>query len=253
MQTNSEKQKYKKNDLTGLGVFILLGCLALGICIFFGLDGLSNRGRIVTVRGLAEKEIKANKAVIKITTSFSGDNVKEVTRQTQEQIKQLQDYFSNDSKTIVINSINVYDSKEYYYNDWVDGKQIKVKKDRYYITQVVDYLIDDVEKAEDISSKLSIDLIIEKELALNINCDYIFPELNEIKPQLIAESTKNARIAGEQFAKDSKSKLGKIRTATQGQISISGMYNSDEIVPYNEKPYMRNVRVVSTIDFFLED
>ena len=86
------------------------------------------------------------------------------------------------------------------------------------------------------------------------NCRYIFPELNEIKPKLIAESTRNARITGEQFAKDSKSKLGKIKTASQGQIAMSGDYSSgDGYIPFTEKPYIYNVRVVSSIVFFLED
>jgi len=86
-----------------------------------------------------------------------------------------------------------------------------------------------------------------------VNRRYIFPELNDIKPELIAESTRNARITGEQFAKDSKSKLGKIKTASQGQIAISGDWTGDDHVPYTEKPYINNVRVVSTIVFFLED
>ena len=70
---------------------------------------------------------------------------------------------------------------------------------------------------------------------------------------LIAESTKNARLAGDQFANDSQAKLGKIKTASQGQISIIGQ-NSYE-VQANERPnvpYIQKARVVSTIVFFLE-
>ena len=79
----------------------------------------------------------------------------------------------------------------------------------------------------------------------NIHTDYIFPELNSVKPKLIAESTKNARIAGEQFANDSEATLGKIKTASQGQISIAGRYDSPV-------PYIQKARVVSTIVFFLD-
>ncbi|HLU85411.1 MAG TPA: hypothetical protein VKZ45_08050, partial [Vicingaceae bacterium] len=74
-----------------------------------------------------------------------------------------------------------------------------------------------------------------------------------IKPQLIAESTKNARVAGEQFANDSQAKLGKIKTASQGQITIAGRYYYDEdLTGIPEEPYIQKARVVSTIVFFLE-
>ena len=69
--------------------------------------------------------------------------------------------------------------------------------------------------------------------------------LNKIKPQMIEEATINARAVAEKFAKDSQSKLGKIRNASQGVFSIN---DRDE-----NTPYIKKVRVVSTIDFALED
>ena len=72
---------------------------------------------------------------------------------------------------------------------------------------------------------------------------------------MLFRSTKNARIAGEQFAKDSKSKLGKIKTASQGQISLAGEFYSEEdaVSDTPTEPYIQKARVVSTIVFFLED
>ena len=77
------------------------------------------------------------------------------------------------------------------------------------------------------------------------NIVYEYTDLNRIKPQMIEEATKNARQAGEKFAKDSDSELGKIRTANQGQFSIT--------VRYANTPYIKKVRVVTTIDYSLED
>jgi hypothetical protein len=74
---------------------------------------------------------------------------------------------------------------------------------------------------------------------------YSFNGLNEIKPAMIDEATKNARTAAEKFAKDSDSKLGKIKTATQGVFSIE---NRDE-----NTPYIKKVRVVTNVQYFLED
>ena len=77
----------------------------------------------------------------------------------------------------------------------------------------------------------------------NIQFDYT--SLNEIKPRMIEEATKNAREAAQKFAKDSDSKLGKIRKAYQGQFSID---NRDA-----NTPFIKRIRVVTTIDYSLED
>lgn len=75
------------------------------------------------------------------------------------------------------------------------------------------------------------------------NVAYEFTGLNSIKPQMIEEATKNARAAAEKFAKDSDSKLGKIRNASQGQFSISDRDANT--------PYIKSVRVVTTINYYL--
>ena len=72
---------------------------------------------------------------------------------------------------------------------------------------------------------------------------YSFNGLNELKPEMIEEATKNARSVADKFALDSKSELGAIRYANQGQFSIS---DSD-----SNTPYIKTIRLVTTIDYFL--
>ena len=74
---------------------------------------------------------------------------------------------------------------------------------------------------------------------------YSFTALNDIKPGMIEEATINARQAAEKFAKDSKSKLGKIKNATQGQFSVSDRDSNT--------PYIKNVRVVTNVVYYLMD
>ena len=74
---------------------------------------------------------------------------------------------------------------------------------------------------------------------------YEFTALNEVKPSMIEESTKNARATALKFAKDSDSQLGKIRRATQGQFSI---VDRD---PHT--PYIKKIRVVSTVEYYIRD
>ena len=77
------------------------------------------------------------------------------------------------------------------------------------------------------------------------NVQYEYTGLNKIKPQMIEEATKNARQAAEKFAEDSDSKLGKIRKAYQGQFSITDRDDNT--------PYIKKVRVVTSVDYSLED
>jgi hypothetical protein len=74
---------------------------------------------------------------------------------------------------------------------------------------------------------------------------FMFTKLNELKPAMIEEATKNARAVAEKFAQDSKSRLGKIRSARQGQFSIQDRDSGT--------PHMKRVRVVSTIAYYLSD
>lgn len=75
--------------------------------------------------------------------------------------------------------------------------------------------------------------------------EYIYSGLNTIKPQMLKDATLNARIAAQTFADDSQSKLGKIKNATQGQFSI---YDRDK-----NTPHIKTVRVVSTVEYYLND
>ncbi|MDE7470798.1 MAG: SIMPL domain-containing protein, partial [Paramuribaculum sp.] len=74
---------------------------------------------------------------------------------------------------------------------------------------------------------------------------YEFTGLNDIKPEMIAEATKAAREAADKFAEDSSSRLGKIKTARQGQFSIE---DRDQYTPY-----IKRVRVVTSLTYLLQD
>ena len=77
------------------------------------------------------------------------------------------------------------------------------------------------------------------------NVTYEYTDLNKIKPQMIEEATRNAREAAQKFATDSDSKLGKIKSARQGQFEITDRDANT--------PYIKKVRVVTGLDYYLED
>jgi hypothetical protein len=237
---------------------LLLGLTILGYFIFKGFKTFSDKDRIVTVKGLAEMNLTANSSVISINYSFSGDDLQSVINQTEHKKKLIQSYLHSKgfAKNIIqVSDLGVTDNEKYYENQWVDGKNVQVKIDRYIISQFIEISVNDVKSTENKAAEITLDLI-RKDLTSKVSTNYTFPELNTIKPKLIAESTKNARLSGEQFANDSQAKLGKIKTASQGQISIAGEYyygeDSEGSNNAPQEPYIQKARVVSTIVFFLE-
>jgi hypothetical protein len=93
------------------------------------------------------------------------------------------------------------------------------------------------------------DTLLEKGVTLVGNesanrTEFIFNAVNKIKPDMIREATANARAAAEKFALDSHSRVGPIRRATQGTIEIEDRDAAS--------PELKVVRVVTTVDFFLE-
>jgi len=241
-----------------LGISLLLGLFLLGFFIFKGLKTFTDKDRVVTVKGLAEMNMMATSATIALNFSYSGDNLQDLIKQTENKKNEIITYLTNtgfNEKDLTINKIEVNDRQNYYETRWENGKQVKVKIDRYTITQNLSVQSKDIKSTEDNFSQINLDLI-NKDLTCNVSTYYTYPSLNSIKPQLIAESTKNARIAGEQFANDSQAKLGKIKTASQGQITIGDSYSYDEENSSDseepKEPYVQKARVVSTIVFFLE-
>ena len=75
--------------------------------------------------------------------------------------------------------------------------------------------------------------------------EFEYEGLNEIKPGMIEEATQNAREAAKKFAKDSGSRLGKIKTANQGTFTIE---NRD-----SNTPYIKKVRVVTSVTYYLKN
>ncbi len=78
-----------------------------------------------------------------------------------------------------------------------------------------------------------------------LQTQYLFQGLNEIKPEMVEEATRNARVVAEKFAADSESRLGKLKSAAQGQFTVEDRDSNN--------PHIKRVRVVSTLEYYLAD
>ena len=80
---------------------------------------------------------------------------------------------------------------------------------------------------------------------------FTFTLLNTVKPEMVAEATRDARASAEQFAKDSGVGVGSIKRATQGYFTIESRDGETGAWGVSDTPY-KKVRVVTTVDFSLE-
>ena len=114
---------------------------------------------------------------------------------------------------------------------------------RYQVDQTVTVFTKNLDLVRKLQQTLETDLVNQNILA-NSWADYQYLGLNDIKPAMIAESLENARAAADEFAKNSHSKIGKMRTASQGYFEVEDL---DE-----NTPQVKKVRVVTTVEYYLK-
>lgn len=128
-------------------------------------------------------------------------------------------------------------------NPYMDKNQVRYTYIAETVVLVRSSKVEQVKKAQGDSLKLMSDgIAVSKDYKSKISFE--FTKLNDIKPQMIAEATKNARTAAEQFARDSGSKVGKIKRASQGLFSIE-----DAAADLSER---KTIRVVTTVEYLLK-
>jgi len=232
----------KKNILPSIA--ILLGMTLLGVFVGNGIRSIPDSNRVVTVRGLCEKEVMANKVTWPIVSKQVGDDLPTIYANIKATSSAIVDFLKangiSDSE-IAVNPPQVVDLQADRYNT---GQAPY----RYNVTTVVVVTSSKVKLVNDLMSRQT--ELMKEGIAIvagdyNYQTSYEYTSLNSIKPEMIAKSTQNAREAAKKFAEDSGSRLGKIKTASQGQFSIE---DRDQYTPY-----IKNVRVVSTIVYYLDN
>ena len=234
----------EKNKQVIAAALIAVGIVILGLCIRSAFGSLSDSQRVVTVKGLAEREVKADKVIWPIVFKELGDNLPALYATVAEKNKIVEKMLTESGITAdeITTSVQVNDLQ-------ADSYNAERSVYRYRMLSIVTVNTTKVDTVLELLKRQS--ELIEQGVAVTVG-DYSTPSiqfdftgLNTIKPDMIKEATQNARAAAEQFALDSESNLGKIKTAYQGQFSID---DRDQTTPY-----IKNVRVVTTIQYMLED
>ncbi len=223
---------------------IAIGLCLLGLSINSAIKAFVNKERVVSVKGLAEMEVEANKVTWPIAFKEVGNDVQQLYKSINEKSKVVVAFLKENGiadSEISVNPAEVVDMDAERYSN--NNNQY-----RYISTSVITVTSTNVKLVKKLISEQT--ALLQKGVVITgsdyrYNVNYEFTGLNDIKPGMIEEATKNARAAAEKFAKDSDSKLGKIKRANQGQFSI---YDRDI-----NTPYIKTVRVVTSIDYYLNN
>lgn len=202
--------------------------------------------RSVQVKGLSEKEVMADLAVWPINITLAGNDLLSLKNELEIQNKELKTFFIAQGFTadeITSGTTNISDSRAVLY-----GNDNRDRDFRYIAISEFTIRTKEIEKLQKALTS-SLELISNGILINSKNSwqpiQYSYSGLNQIKPSMIEEATRNAREVAEKFAKDSNSKVGKIKNAQQGQFSITDLDQNTG--------HIKVVRVVSTVEYYLED
>lgn len=222
-------------------IAIVAGLALLGFFVSKGLTSIANQEQYVTVKGLAEREVLANKVVWPLPYKCVSNDMQKLYDEIETNRNIVLSFLKEGGITgdeIVISAPAVTDRlAQSYVPDNI--------KFRYQAEAVITVISPQVEKVIELMGKqielMKDGVIISDEYSYQTQFEYT--ALNDIKPAMVEEATRNARAVAQKFAEDSDCELGNIKQATQGQFSIT----SDETTPQ-----IKNIRVVTTVKYALK-
>lgn len=204
-----------------------------------GIADRNNLGRTISVKGLSEKEVAASIAIWNVGFQATGHELTELNQKLGDSTQAVVSFLKQagfDEQELAVQPPGVRDTRMD-----VRGKDTPPPPERYSAHQSVLLRTSKVELVKPALASVSSLMMSGVLTSGGSQPNYIFNQLNEIKPGMIQEATHNARIAAEQFSRDSQSVLGKLRSASQGLFQIE---DRDAATPER-----KIVRVVVNVEY----
>jgi len=221
-------------------VILAIGIIVLGWFIKSGIDNFSNKDRKVTVKGLAEREVKADKVTWSLSTNEMGNDLPTLYENINVKTGKIKAFLKQngiEDGEITVNPPTVNDLES---NQWSENR----RNFRYIINTTLTVSTQKVDLVNKAIFKQA-ELLKQGVAIEGSNPEYEYVSFQQMKPEMMEEAIKNAQKTAEQFTKASNSKLGNIQTAGQGQFEIN---DRDQ-----NTPYIKKLRVVTTITYALDN
>ena len=244
-----------QNNMQVIGLVVSIAILGLGIghagtSIHEGLTNFRSYDRSVVMKGLAQKNVSADLALWPISYTETGNDLAELQELMELRgaaVVAFMEKHGMKGDEIELQQVQVQDLLAQSY------RQNGAAANRYILTQTYLVRTKDIESISNAAKNIG--TLIKQGVVFSQNSSttptYLYTKLNDVKPEMIAEATKNAREAAREFADNSGQEVGGIKYASQGVFQILPRDNTYMIPESQQK--QKTVRVVSTISFYLED
>jgi len=220
---------------------LAIGMIVGGYLLGNGLVRAHHADRSVTVRGLSERDVVADLATWDLSYSEQGGDLADVQARITRDTQAVRAYFQR-----LGFPDDVLQPAGAGVNQFYDNGQPRVT-----INQRLQFRTTDIPRARRAVAD-QFDLVkAGVQLQDGSKMNYSFTKLNDIKPAMVAAATKNARDSAEQFAKDSNTGVGGIKSATQGYFEINARDGDSAGYGVADTPF-KKVRVVTTVEFYLK-
>ncbi|MFN8428726.1 MAG: SIMPL domain-containing protein [Spirosomataceae bacterium] len=237
-----------------------LGLILNGFFIGRAVQRFKKEDRSVSVKGFAEKEVKANQAVWTIKTRVTTNDLSDGSREIEASKQKIVNFLIQKGikkEEIIQQNLSVTDKVAQDYSGANYGEY------RYIIENTLQVRTGDVDNVQSISRMtdelLKVGVVISNSNDYNPAVQYLYTQLNDIKPQMLSEATQNARKAADQFAKESGVGLGDIKKANQGLFTIIDRDDSNAsqggeggYSPSSVNDLYKKVRVVVNIEYSID-
>jgi hypothetical protein len=227
-----------RNTLLAASALLAVGAIGGGYLMGDGLRRAKMAERSVTVRGLAERNVTADLATWTIAYSATASDLATAQASVDRVTYAIRAFFKElgfPDDALQPTGVNVSQFTQ-------DGVPT------FTVRQRISLRTNDIARAER-AVRRQFELVRRGVvLEEGSGMAYTFTKLNDVKPAMVAEATKDARAAAEQFAKDSGTGVGGIKQATQGYFEITARDGGGWGV--SDSPF-KKVRVVTTVDFYL--
>jgi hypothetical protein len=230
-----------------LGIFLAIGLALAGFFIARAVESAKRFERFVTVKGLSEREVPADLAIWPIRFNVAAKDLNGLQEQITNSRNAVRQYLTKagfKDEEMSTSPPQIVDAETTSRPEAEDKKPPTFRYSAAVTTLLRSARVDDVRKAMETSDQLVQNGVALAAGEYSSRVEFIFMGINAIKPAMIEEATVNARRAAEQFAKDSDSRVGTIRHATQGAVEINDRDSSS--------PHRKIVRIVTTVDYFLQ-
>lgn len=228
------------------------GLVVAGLFVGGALAKVRQGDRFVTVKGVAEREARADLVIWPLRLVAADDDLARASSALASSTQKVRDFLARnrvDVSRIELQDFGVVDNA----TNYGGGNQGQA---RYVIRQTILVRSDAPEVILAASQRVA--ELVSAGVVLSSGGEYgsggptfVFTRLNTLKPPMIAEATARAREAAEQFARDSRTELGGIRRANQGVFEILPRDQASGIS--EESQVVKTIRVVSTVEYLLKE